>query len=148
MTITANTTRRHTGIATVIVAVICTAGCSQYIDPNVPEPIRPWDEVIRDRGDGDATLRWSNPVPGARIRLHMTDCVGSHGGIAAAEIECEGPDSGGLVLPGAYLDLFDAGDWTHGECGSHTFERYQPAVAGDLRLETVADGGLFYRPDW
>ena len=81
----------------------------------------------------------------------MTDCTGSHGGLAAAELECEGPDTGDLVIPGAFLDVMDAGDWSHGECGSHAFERYHSAALEDddtVRLETVGDAGFFYRPDW
>ncbi len=115
----------------------------------VPMEDGSWVGAITSRGSGDATLRWLDPILGARIRLHMTDCTGSHGGFAAAEIECEGPDSGELVLPGAFLDALEAGDWSHGECGSHTFERYHASAADDepeTRLETLAPGSLFYFP--
>ena len=116
------------------------------------DQIGDWAQDINKRGDGDdVTLRWSNPIEKARVRLSMTDCTGSHGGIGEAEIECEGPDTGELVLPGAFLDALDAGDWTHGECGSHPFERYHAAaIVGDdtVRYETVGDAGFFYRPDW
>ncbi|MBT3222533.1 MAG: hypothetical protein HN348_25955, partial [Proteobacteria bacterium] len=97
----------------------------------------------------DAVLRWKNPVENARIRLHMTDCLGTHGGLAEAEIECEGPDTGELVIPGKYLDMLDDGDWSHGECGTHTFARYHSAAPeGDdtMRFETIGNEGLFYRP--
>ncbi len=112
-----------------------------------------WYDAITLRGLGDATLRWLDPIEGARIRLHMTDCTGSHGGIAAAEIECEGPDSGELVIPGTFLTTLEAGDWSHGECGSHTFERYHASAPDDdplTRLETIGAGGVFYFPgsDW
>jgi hypothetical protein len=104
---------------------------------------------ITSRGSGDATLRWLDPVLDARIRLHMSDCTGSHGGFAAAEIECEGPDTGELVVPGPFLDELEAGDWSHGECGSHTFERYHASTPDDeplTRLETIGPGSLFYFP--
>ncbi len=107
-----------------------------------------WEQALRMRA-GDATLRWSNPVLDARVRLHMTDCVGSHGGFAAAEIECEGPDTGELVIPDAFLTELEAGDWSRGECGSHTFERYHSATPeGDdgTRFETIGPSGLFYFP--
>ena len=110
-----------------------------------------WVDAITSRGSGDATLSWQDPILDARVRLHMTDCVGSHGGFAAAEIECEGPDSGELVIPGSFLDELEAGDWSHGECGSHTFERYHASAPDDdplTRLETVGAGGLFYFPGW
>ena len=110
-----------------------------------------WVNQITSRGSGDATLTWQDPILDARVRLHMTDCVGSHGGFAAAEIECEGPDTGELVIPGSFLDELEAGDWSHGECGSHTFERYHAAAADDEaleRLETIGPGGLFYFPGW
>jgi hypothetical protein len=115
------------------------------------EPDGDWADAVSSRGDGDATLRWSNPVLDARVRLHMTDCTGSHGGLAAAEVECEGPDTGSLVIPGAFLDSLDAGDWSHGECGSHELHRYHAATPeGDttVRLETRGPSGFFYRPDW
>jgi len=112
-------------------------------------PDADWMANLTARAAGaDVTLRWTNPSLNARIRLHMTDCTGTHGGLAAAEIDCEGPDSGALVLPGAFLDRLDAGDWSHGECGSHTFERYHvDTVDGDdtFRLETIARADLFYR---
>lgn len=108
-----------------------------------------WDVAVTTRASGaDVTLRWINPSPGARIRVHMTDCTGSHGGLAAAEIECEGPDTGAIVLPGAFLDRLAAGDWSHGECGSHRFERYYidtPAGDDTFRLETIARANFFYR---
>ncbi len=108
-----------------------------------------WVQAVTSRGDGDAVLKWSNPIQDARVRLFMTDCQGSHGGMAEAEIQCEGPDTGELVIPGAYLTQLEAGDWTHGECGSHDLERYHAAAPeGDTttRLETVSDGGFFYFP--
>lgn len=113
-----------------------------------PAPDGDWAAAISARGSGDVTLRWTNATAGARIRVHMTDCNGSHGGFAEAEIECEGPDSGVLVLPGAFLDRLDAGSWSRGECGSHTFARYRAVSADDesFRFETVARGDFFYRP--
>jgi len=113
------------------------------------EQVGDWYELIKNRS-GDAVLRWSNPVDGARVRLDMTDCRGSHGAIGEAEIQCEGPDTGELTLPGAFLDVLDAGDWTHGECGSHAIIRYAYAAAdGDsFHFEAQSFGGFFYRPDW
>jgi hypothetical protein len=114
------------------------------------EPDGDWERALSDR-DGDAVLRWKNPILDARVRLFMTDCTGTHGGLAAAEVECEGPDTGELIIPDAYLAALEAGDWSHGECGGHELERYHAATSeGDtsVRLETVSDGGLFWRPDW
>jgi hypothetical protein len=116
-----------------------------------PAPDGDWTQRVASRAaSADVTLRWTNPSSHARIRLHMTDCVGTHGGFAAAEIECESPDSGALVLPGVFLDRIDAGDWSHGECGSHRFERYHVATPdGDdsVRLETIARAPFFYRSE-
>lgn len=120
------------------------------IDP--PQPEDDWGEVVGGRGDGGAVLRWSNPVDKARVRLHMTDCTGSHGGIGAAELQCEGPDTGELVIPAAFLDALDAGNWTRGECGSHRFDRFHAATddlqAPHTRLLTLGRGDFFYRPDF
>jgi hypothetical protein len=112
------------------------------------EPDGDWESELTNRS-GDATLRWKDPILDARVRLHMTDCTGTHGGIAAAEVECEGPDTGELTIPSAYLDAMEQGDWSHGECGVHDFERYHAAAPeGDtsIRLETQSDGGLYWFP--
>ncbi len=119
--------------------------------PTIGPPVEDgsWVDTITSRGSGDAVLRWHDPILDARVRLHMTDCVGSHGGFAPAEIECEGPDTGELAVPGSFLTTLEAGDWSHGECGSHTFERYHAAAPEDdplTRLETVGAGSLFYFP--
>jgi hypothetical protein len=116
-----------------------------------PQENESWTDVILNRGSGDATLQWTNPAELARVRLYMTDCTGSHGGFGAAELECEAPDTGELVLPGSFLDALDAGDWTHGECGSHSLQRYHSATPIDdtsIRFETIAETGFFYRPDF
>lgn len=82
-----------------------------------------------------------------RIRLHMTDCTGSHGCFAAAELECEGPDSGALSCPEpSSIDSTPE----RGECGAHTFERYRitsPVGDASLRLETIARADFSYRPE-
>ncbi len=110
-----------------------------------------WNKVLSKRArDEDASLRWSNPVADARVRLHMTDCVGSHGGIATAEIECEGPDTGELVIAGGFLNLLADGDWTHGECGGFELLRYHAAADPQddgLRFESGAVTQFFWRPD-
>ncbi|MCB9676092.1 MAG: hypothetical protein H6737_13310 [Alphaproteobacteria bacterium] len=121
--------------------------------PEAPElePDGDWAEALGNRGTGPGLLEWTNPMPGARVRLWMSDCTASHGGIAAAEIECEGPDTGSLEIPAAFLDQLAAGDWSHGECGSHVFERYHAAAPDDdagLRFESKSFGGLFFRPDF
>lgn len=114
------------------------------------EAVGDWQQILMDRSGGDALLTWSNPSPGARIRLAMTDCTGTHGGIGEAEIECEGPDTGELRLPAAFLDALDAGDWSRGNCGEHVFRRYDAdadPAAPELRFESLAVGSLWYRPD-
>ena len=114
-----------------------------------PEERGSWLDAIISRGSGDAVLRWKEPILHARIRLHMTDCIVSHGGFAAAEIECEGPDTGELIVPGSFLDEVEAGDWNHTQCGDHSFDRYHASSPDDdtlTRLETVGPGTLFYHP--
>lgn len=112
------------------------------------EPMEPdgadWFEL--DTSNGDSVIRWTNPIVDARVRLHMVDCQTTHGGLAPMEIECEGPDTGELVVPEAYIDMLADGDWGHGECGSHDFERYHAAGDATLRYESVAPSGLAWRP--
>lgn len=113
-----------------------------------PNPDGDWDKLLETRS-GDVVLRWNNPAVKARIRLYMTDCTGTHGGIADFEIECEGPDTGSLILPGELLDALDSGDWSRGECGVHYLERYYATTPNNnnlVRFETVASTGFYYYP--
>ena len=82
------------------------------------------------------------------MRLHMTDCAGSHGAIGESEIECDAPDAGELTLPDAFLDALEAGDWSHGECGSHNLIRYAADTAADesFRFEAQGVTGFYYFP--
>lgn len=90
-----------------------------------------WAALLAARKPGaDVTLRWQNPDPQARIRLTMTTGVATHGGIAHAEIECEGPDTGALTLPGSFLDTLYAEGWSCGECGNNELIRYRSALIG------------------
>lgn len=110
-----------------------------------------WSASLSGRGSGDGVLAWSNPMEGARVRLHMTDCTGSHGGLAANELECEGPDTGELVIPAAFMQVMEDADWSRGECGSHVFHRYHAASKADddqTRFEARSGDQLFWRPDF
>ena len=92
---------------------------------SAPQPIGDWSALLEARADGqDVTLEWSDPRPGARVFLYMTTGIGTHGGISPAEIECEAPDTGTLVLPGAFLDALYAQGWSCGECGGNDLVRY------------------------
>ncbi len=99
------------------------------------EPEGDWEDALWQRANGeDVTLAWSNPVETARIYLRMTTGIGTHGGISPVEIECEGPDTGELTLPGAYLDaLYEPSYWSCGECGNNELHRYHATevAAGD-----------------
>lgn len=116
------------------------------------EPTGSWETALSDRQTGeDGVLRWSDPREGMRVYLYMTDCTGSHGGLAPVEIECEGPDTGELVVPAAFLDALEQGDWSRGECGSHVFHRRHIAAPDDdasIRLHARSVDSLFWRPDF
>lgn len=101
--------------------------------PVVPvDPAADWSALLDARGPGeDVVLRWSNAQEGARVRLRMTTGIGTHGGISPVEVECEGPDTGALTLPGAYLDALYADGWACGECGGNDLVRYRSGAAGD-----------------
>jgi hypothetical protein len=110
-----------------------------------PEPTSDWTVLAERRAPGeDLALGWSNPVDTARFYLRMTTCIGTHGGISPVEIECEGPDTGELTIPGAYLDALYAQGWGHGECGVNTVWRYHASQTGcgdsavQLRAESSA----------
>jgi hypothetical protein len=108
--------------------------------PAAMAPTAEWSQLMEARADGeDVTLEWSNPLPGARIYTRMTTGIGTHGGISPVEVECEGPDTGSLTLPGAYLDQLFADGWGCGECGDNKLFRYYSADA------TVAPGTVRFR---
>ncbi len=117
----------------------------------VPAPIAvsgDWSQFLQQRLPGqDVELAWSNPQAGARVYLRMTTGVATHGGVAHAEIECEGPDTGRLVLPGAFLDrLYETG-WACGECGGNTLYRYfsaQTERGGTVLQWRIATMAYFY----
>jgi hypothetical protein len=91
------------------------------------EPEGDWADALATRGAGeDVSLSWSNPIEGARVYLRMTTGIGTHGGISPVEVECEGPDTGTLTLPGSYLDaLYEPSYWSCGECGLNELKRYR-----------------------
>ena len=116
-----------------------------------PAPTSDWGQLLEQRSAGeDVTLRWSNPIDTARIYLRMTTGVGTHGGISPVEIECEGPDTGTLTLPGGYLDSLYAQGWSCGECGGNDLFRYHAteATVGDytVQLRVQASAGFWYIP--
>lgn len=97
-----------------------------------PAPDGDWSATLAARGPGeDATLRWRNRQPDARVKLRMTTGIATHGGISPVEVECEGPDTGALVLPGPYLDALYAEGWACGECGGNDLVRYRAGTIGD-----------------
>jgi hypothetical protein len=118
-----------------------------------PEAIGEWSELLGARAPGeDVTLTWSNPDPGARIYLRMTTGIGTHGGISPVEVECEGPDTGSLTLPGAYLDALYAEGWSCGECGDNRLFRYATGEveAGGITVQLRVQGaqGFWFHPNF
>jgi hypothetical protein len=116
-----------------------------------PEPTGDWSELMAQRAAGeDLVLDWSNPVDTARFYLRMTTCVGTHGGISPVEVECEGPDTGKLSIPGAYVDALYAQGWGHGECGGHTLWRYHASQIGcgdsAVQLRAEAPASFYFNP--
>jgi hypothetical protein len=117
-----------------------------------PEPEGDWSAAMEARGAGeDVTLTWSNPYSTSRIYLRMTTGIGTHGGISPVEIECEGPDTGSLTLPGAFLDLlYNPSYWSCGECGDNRLLRYhatEAEVGGTtVQLRTQSPAMFYFRP--
>ena len=119
------------------------------LDPNPP-----LDDVAAAWQAGeDLVLTWNTVEPNARIYLHMTTGIGSHGGISPVDIECEGPDRGILTIPAAFLTALDCEPycWSCGECGYHNFVRYhtdETEVSGKVvRLNNIQQSGFLFRPD-
>jgi len=115
-----------------------------------PEPQQDWSAQMMARAAGESVvLRWTNPVPTARVYMRMTTGIGTHGGISPVEIECEGPDVGELELPGAYLDALYADGWACGECGGNDLLRYHADHSGDpgeLQFRVGSIANFWYIP--
>lgn len=119
--------------------------------PEAMSPTSDWSQLMETRAAGeDVTLAWDNPLPGARVYIRMTTGIGTHGGISPAEIECEGPDTGSLTLPGAYLDELFADGWACGECGENRLERYYSDDAeitqGTARFRGETPETFYFQP--
>jgi hypothetical protein len=114
-------------------------------------PSEDWTALMEARAPGeDVTLTWSDPLPGARFYLRMTTGIGTHGGISPVEVECEGPDTGSLTLPGPYLDDLFAQGWACGECGDNRVQRYVAAEAAlsgaTARFSAQAEAFFYFHP--
>jgi hypothetical protein len=120
------------------------------VAPEFLAPTSDWDADFEARGEGeDITLAWSNSIPGSRVYLRMTDGLGSHGGLAQVEIECEGPDTGELTIPGEFLETFyQDGSWSCGDCGLHKLFRLHRERSAQLDAELWSGGSanFFTRP--
>lgn len=142
------------------VAAVGAAAAGDAIDPfelttcavEPPAPDGDWSGAMSERDAGeDVTLTWSNPYSTARISLRLTTGIGTHGGISPVEIECEGPDTGALTLPGAFLDLlYDGPYWSCGECGDNRIVRYHAtevdAGGTTVQLRTQSAAYFWYHP--
>jgi hypothetical protein len=139
----------------VVTSITVTASGFELSAPLSPalKPMGDWSELAKLRAPGeDLALGWSNPVDTARFYLRMTTCVGTHGGISPVEIECEGTDTGELVIPGAYLDALYAQGWGHGECGGNTIWRYHASQTGcgdsAVQLRAESPASFWFNPDF
>ncbi len=131
-------------------------GQSVSLSTCVPKPFSldssSLEESIGDWEPGDdLVLRWSDVEPGARIYLHMTTGIGSHGGISPVEIECEGQDKGELVIAASFLSALACPEcWSCGECGYHSLVRYhtgEATVEGKtVRLNNIQSIGFGFFP--
>jgi hypothetical protein len=111
------------------------------------QPTSDWSALLAERAEGeDVVLEWGDPDPAARLQLRMTTGVATHGGIAHAEVECEGPDTGSLTLPGPFLDALYAEGWSCGECGGNLLVRYRAGSveAGGHPVHLSAQTGAWF----
>ncbi len=120
-----------------------------------PSPVEPegdFSAALEARAPGeDVTLRWTNPIPGARVYLRMTNCIGSHGGISPVDVECEAPDTGSLTIVGTFLDaLYQPEYWNRGECGVNELVRYHSVSTtidgATIRFRTETARSFFFFP--
>lgn len=108
-------------------------------------------DELRLTDGGDVTVSWGTADPGTRVRLWLPTPNNSHGAPSNFVIECEGPDTGSLVIPRAIVEAFP--DNPRAEiCAGHDcplswFMRYtadtQSTANGDIRL-VVADSHNFF----
>ena len=108
------------------------------------------DELRLVDGD-DVTLSWGAADPDTRVRLWLPSPNNGHGLPSNFVIECEGPDTGSLVIPQAIVEAFPANPRAEicvgHDCPLSWFMRYsadtQTTTAGDIRLEVASSASFF-----
>lgn len=95
-------------------------------------------DELRIENGADAIVSWTPADSGARVRLTIrSTTAGGHGQPLSRIIECDGPDSGELVIPRQLVEAFPAMERTEMcvaiDCPPSSFLRYHSAVepAGD-----------------
>lgn len=112
----------------------------------VPAPLVPagdWDALFRERARAQpVTLTWEDPVETARVQLWLApEAHGSQD--LGIWIECDGPDTGELQLPGPWLDeVFAVSGYA-----PLTVARVQVDEAvSEIRVRLEVRGGEAYLP--
>jgi hypothetical protein len=140
--------RLESSFAEITVSAEAFAVSACAVSPLVPS--EDWAGVLAAREPGqDAILRWE-PEEGARVSLRMTTGAETHAGLAHAVVECEGPDTGELSLPGALLEVLFSEGWDCGNCGTHALMRYRqgeaPAGEAQVRLRVSTPSYFLFVP--
>ena len=106
-------------------------------------------ELCRILGDWDAANEWNEVAVRFNERESLCHYPG-HCSVYRSEVERHRGNFEAAAAS-AFGALKEAGDWSHGECGSHRFERYHASAPDDdplTRLESLGAGTLFYFPGW
>jgi hypothetical protein len=77
-----------------------TAGAVPTLEATFP------DDKITIQDGVDFTLRWTAGDGDARVRVILNANNAGHGAPYAAILECDGPDTGSIVIPGALISAF------------------------------------------
>jgi hypothetical protein len=107
------------------------------------------------RDGADTVVTWSDPQPGARVRLWMPSPNNGHGLPPRAVIECEGPDTGSMRIDASLTAAFPAlivADTCDGiacvsiDCPPSTVARYSQGagVAGDEPVALRVQSEVFF----
>jgi hypothetical protein len=105
------------------------------VDPLVLVGTPAWEAGV------DLALAWTGIDEGSRVRAYFASDWAHR--LTPEIVECDGPDTGSLVVPAALLDGVMQGSWSCGSCIlRHVVSRYRADETDGVRFEVHADQPL------